>query len=109
PGNPIDPACTDCVITSAASLFGLGLGFFWLSAQGGFSAKGTFGIRLLRFAVGLIGVLVFWMGLGAVFPRDPDLISYTLRFIRYTLTTSWISGFAPWLFIKWGWADSAST
>ena len=38
PGEPINPACMDCVITSAASLFGLGLGFFWLNARDGFSA-----------------------------------------------------------------------
>ena len=54
----------------------------------------------MRFVIGLVGVLVLWQGLGAVFPRDADVISYTLRFVRYALVGMWIMGAAPWLFIR---------
>jgi hypothetical protein len=40
------------------------------------------------------------MGLGQIFPRNADLISYALRFVRYTLIGFWVAGGAPWVFKK---------
>jgi hypothetical protein len=45
-----------------------------------------------------MGILILWRGLGAIFPRDENLISYLLRYFRYTLVGLWISAAAPWLF-----------
>ena len=56
--------------------------------------------RALRYVVGLIGVLVFWLLLGQIFPRDESLFSFILRFVRYTLVGGWVTGGAPWLFQK---------
>jgi len=44
--------------------------------------------------------LILWLGLGKVFPETETFISYVLRYIRYALIGTWISGFAPWFFIK---------
>jgi hypothetical protein len=46
----------------------------------------------------LIGILILWMGLGEVFPRDENMISFVLRYFRYTLVGFWITAGAPWLF-----------
>lgn len=51
------------------------------------------------YVIGLIGVLILWMGLGEIFPRGDGFLFYTLRFIRYTLVGWWVTGGAPWIFI----------
>jgi hypothetical protein len=38
--------------------------------------------------------------LGAVFPRGEELLSYILRYLRYTLVGLWISAGAPYLFLR---------
>lgn len=92
------PVSLNGTITSAATLFGLAVGEAWIRQKGGFQASGPMEKRALRYIVGLIGVLIFWYGLGAIFPRGETLVSYALRFIRYGLLGLWVSGGAPWLF-----------
>jgi len=101
PNEDLDPMKLSNAITSAATLFGLALGYFWLDGQGGFNANsGKWWQRALRFLIGLVGVAIFWMGLGEVFPDGQNLISWALRYLRYGLVGLWISGIAPWIFIK---------
>jgi len=71
-----------------------------MNTQGGFSAEGTTIQRLARYALGLVGVALFWFGLGALFPRGEALLPYILRFVRYSLIGFWISAGAPWFFAK---------
>jgi len=94
---PIDANGT---FTSAGTVFGLAAGAAWIVSLGGFQAKGPFEKRALRYIVGLIGILIFWMGLGAILPRGDGFIFYILRFIRYTLVGWWVTGGAPWVFIR---------
>ena len=101
PEEELNPFSINGVITTSAAFFGVVLGSIWINETGGFKAQaGTWWQRILRFALGLVGVLILWMGLGAVFPRNNDLISYALRFLRYTLIGFWASGLAPFLFIQ---------
>ncbi len=86
--------------TSAGTFFGLAVGAAWINSLGGYQAKGPIQKRALRYVVGLIGILIFWMGLGAVLPDGDGFIFYTLRFIRYTLVGWWVAGGAPWVFIR---------
>ena len=103
PDEPIEPQKLSNLITSAATLFGLSLGNFWISEKGGFKANsGTWWHQGLRFLLGLIGVAIFWMGLGEIFPDHENLVSWTLRYFRYGLVGLWISGIAPLVFIKLG-------
>jgi hypothetical protein len=85
-------------ITSAGPLYGLAAGLAWTNSRGGYQADGPFVNRVLRYAIGLIGILILWRGLGNIFPRDENLLSYLLRYFRYTLVGLWISAAAPWLF-----------
>jgi membrane-associated phospholipid phosphatase len=99
--EPLSPFDIDGMITSTAAFFGVVLGSIWIQETGGFNAnQGTWWKRALRFLIGLIGVLLFWKVLGDIFPRNEDFISYALRYFRYTLVGLWISGLAPWLFIR---------
>ena len=57
---------------------------------------------MLRFLLGLVGVVVLWIGMGAVFPDRQDLISWSLRYLHYALIGLWIGGAAPLLFLRFG-------
>lgn len=98
--DPPAPVSLDGSITSAATLFGLLAGVAWLSARGRYDAGGSAGKRLGRYAIGLIGVLILWFGLGQIFPRGEALIPYLLRYLRYALIGSWVAAGAPLLFVR---------
>ena len=94
---PVDPNST---FTSAGTFFGVAVGAAWIMSIGGYQASGPIKKRTIRNIIGLIGVLILWMGLGEVFPRGEGFIFYTLRYIRYALVGWWVAGGAPWLFIR---------
>jgi hypothetical protein len=94
------PVDVNGTFTSAGTFFGLAIGAAWIMSLGGYQANGPIQKRALRYIVGLIGILVFWMGLGAVLPQGNGFIFYILRFARYTLVGWWVAGGAPWVFIR---------
>lgn len=93
-----DPVSVEDILTSAGSLFGLAAGAAWIASQGGYETSGPLEKRALRYVVGLIGIMILWYGLGAVFPRGETLIPLLLRYIRYSLVGFWVTAAAPWLF-----------
>lgn len=97
-GEVIEPYHYEGLLTTAGAFFGLGLGVILLTRSGGFDAGGPVWQRVLRYLVGLVGVLALYLGLGSIFPDEIDLISYTLRFIRYILIGFWIAFGAPKVF-----------
>lgn len=97
---PINPLSYHNFLTSTGAFFGLAAGWMWISRLGGFSTAGPWGQRLLRYILGLMGVLILYLGLGSLFPDSETVISYSIRYVRYAMIGFWISGFAPWLFIK---------
>jgi membrane-associated phospholipid phosphatase len=85
--------------TLAGIFFGMLSGYMYLVHKfGGYDAHGTLAKRILRLLVGIVGVAVFYLGLGKVFPNQPDLLSFTLRFIRYSLVGLWVAAGAPLVF-----------
>jgi membrane-associated phospholipid phosphatase len=102
----------ESAFTTAGTLFGLLAGLAWFNRQGGFDTRGPFWKLILRYLVGVIGVLVFYLGLkvlfGAIAPEEEALFPYFLRYIRYTLVGAWVSAGAPWVFIKLKLAEKAS-
>ena len=100
------PVSMEDSLTSAGLFFGLALGLAWIKSKGGYQASGPVLKRALCFFIGVIGVLVLWRGLGLVFPHQEDVLSYTLRYVRYALVGAWVSGGAPWLFFRFKLANS---
>jgi membrane-associated phospholipid phosphatase len=99
----IDPRNLDGVFTMGGIWLGLTGGAVWLfRIFGGFQPQKNWIPRALSYLVGLAGVLVLWYGLGAVFPRNADVLSYFLRYARYFMLGAWISAGAPWLFKRLG-------
>ena len=97
---PINPLSYHNFLSSTGAFFGLAAGWIWISRLGGFSIHDPWYKLLLRYILGLVGVLILYLGLGSLFPETETFMSYALRYIRYALIGFWISGFAPWLFVK---------
>lgn len=103
PGNPIDPLNPQGAFTIGGTLFGMASGAAWLyRRKGGLDTSGPLQQRVFRYLFGFAGMIALYAGLGAIFPRDPSLLSYTLRFLRYTLIGLWVSALAPVLFVQLG-------
>jgi hypothetical protein len=100
-----DPVSMESILTSAGSLFGLAAGAAWIASRGGYQASGTLEKRAFRYAIGLIGIMILWIGLGEVFPRGEALIPLILRYVRYSLVGLWVMAGAPWLFFHFKLAD----
>jgi hypothetical protein len=106
PTDHINAICTfnpydfEGLLTTTGSLFGLGLGVIMLYQTGWFSVDGPIWKRIIRYLVGLTGVLGLYLGLGSLFPDDISILSFILRFIRYFLIGFWISFGAP-KFFSW--------
>jgi membrane-associated phospholipid phosphatase len=100
--NPIEGFSLSGLITSAGAFFGLAAGAIGLRALGGFDVSGSWWVRLVRYPIGLVGVLVLWYGLGLVFPRGEHVSAYALRYVRYFLVGFWVTGLAPLAFVSLG-------
>jgi hypothetical protein len=94
------------VMTGAVSIggmfFGLVAGAILIFQQGGLDTRGPWSKRALRFALGMIGVLILWLGLTMVLPRDASFVSQVLRYLRCALTGFWVAYAGPLIFIKLG-------
>ncbi|MCX8062558.1 MAG: phosphatase PAP2 family protein [Anaerolineales bacterium] len=99
------PVTLDGAWSNAGAFFGLMAGFIWFYRRGGIDVQGTWGIRLARYLVGLVGVLLLWRGLSFLFALLAlnELLFFLLRFVRYALTGFWISAGAPLLFVRLKW------
>ncbi len=89
----------DGAMTSAGTLFGLLAGAAWMHQQGGFSEKGPAWKLILRYLLGVAGVLAIRFGLGFIFPDGETFLAWALRYLRYALIGFWVTGGAPWSFI----------
>ena len=93
-----DPLSRDGITTLAGLFFGLAVGLILVSAKGGFSARGPLAKRAIRYILGMVGVLILWAGLKAIFPSGEELLPQILRYVRYALTGFWVTGLAPMAF-----------
>lgn len=90
----------EALMSRAGGLFGLGIGVILARRSARFDARGPVPLRLARFLIGVLGLLILWIGLGKLFPREPETVGLIFRFIRYALMTWWVAFMAPWLFLK---------
>ncbi len=98
PAATINPAPFSGSFTLAGLWFGILVGASLMQKEGGHQPPRSPGRKIAAYLIGLTGVLILWYGLGMIFPRSEDLISYLLRFIRYSLAGLWIVFLAPLVF-----------
>ena len=99
-GEVPDPLSLDGLITSSAILFGLLAGTAWIAPKGGYRVASQFKLRILQYLVGVFGLALFYIGLKLIFPSGDGFVVAFFRYVRYTLVSFWISGFAPFTFLK---------
>jgi membrane-associated phospholipid phosphatase len=86
----------------AGTFFGLVAGAILIFRRGGFDAGGLWRKRAVRFLLGMIGLVILWLGLRTVLPRDASIVSQVLRYLSYAVMGFWVTYAAPWVFIKLG-------
>ena len=89
--------------TLAGAAFGMIAGYALMRQHIPFNAKGTWGKRIVRYIVGIFGVLVIYYGLDVLFAiitPDETILGYILRYVRYATVTFWATFLAPWVFLK---------
>lgn len=98
--EPITPWDISGLFTISGLIFGMLAGVSLLKNQKGYLVSKDPGKLVICYFIGIIGVLVFWYGLGLVFPRSEDFLGYALRYFRYALVGFWVAYLAPFLFIR---------
>lgn len=98
--EPIDPTSADGIIANTATIFGISAGAILLVDWGRFRPEGTWGQRIGRYIVGLVGLILLFFGLRLLFPTEPDLLGAFFRFVRYALVGFWVAYLAPRLFVR---------
>jgi membrane-associated phospholipid phosphatase len=96
----IDPLNIFSFLLSSGVFFGLSAGALWLSSRGGFSAKGNWGLRILRYLIGVAGVAVLWFGIVPILPDPIGWFGYALNYFLFALIGFWISALAPLVFLR---------
>lgn len=99
-GEIFDPFSLSGPVSYAGALFGLAFGALLIDRQGGFLIDGSLLQRSGRFVLGIVGVLVLFVGLDIIFPDSADWIGMIFRYIRYALVTFWTSYLAPVVFLR---------
>ena len=106
-GEAPNPLSVSGLLSSSATLFGLFAGLAWIEKHGGYLASGSAKQRFLRYLLGLVGLVIFYLGLKFIFPSGENLMAYIFRYLRYSLVGFWVSGGAPFIFLKMNLADSS--
>lgn len=88
--------------TVAGLAIGLWLGLVLEARYVKFSVAGPPWQRMLRYLVGVAGLLAIWMGLRVLFPQEPLALGLALRVIRYATAMAWAIALWPWVFVKVG-------
>ena len=96
----LEPLALSGLVSQAGVFFGMALGGILLKQLGWFDARGPALHRVVRYLIGLVGVLAIYTVLGAVFPGDEGLVALMLRYLRYALIGLWVAYAAPWLFLR---------
>jgi hypothetical protein len=99
-------AAKESMITACGALLGAGVGLVLEQRYVRFSASGSFWQRLARGAIGMAGVWVLWYQSELFLPAEPLALGLVMGFLRYAVTTFWVTFVWPWLFVRLKWATT---
>jgi membrane-associated phospholipid phosphatase len=94
--------------TLSGAIFGSFAGYSMMRQYARFQTSGKFIFRLLRYLLGIVGLVLIYIGLDVAFTMisaDETSLGYALRYIRYSAVTFWTTFVAPWVFLKLGLAE----
>ncbi len=100
PGSePINPRNLEGMFSNAGIVLGIGVGGTLLFAWGKFNVAGPWWKRAVRYVLGLVGLVVLWMGLDAIFPGGTSALALGLRYLRYAVVGLWAVYLGPRVFV----------
>lgn len=104
--SAIDSMARRATVDDASALAGMILGL-WVGLAVetrylGFTVAGTPGQRAIRCLLGLIGLIVLWWGVGALWAGETGAVSILLSVLRYAAVALWVAVAWPWLFVRIG-------
>jgi membrane-associated phospholipid phosphatase len=94
--------------TLAGALFGSIAGYAMMRQYARFQTSGKLMLRILRYLVGMMGLVLIYIGLQKVFglvSSNETTLGYAFRYIRYSAVTFWTTFGAPLVFLKIKLAD----
>ena len=101
--NGLNPQDT----SMGGAFFGMAVGYIimteWFAFSATLNAQGkepSFRVLLLRYLIGMIGVILVYVGLKYLLPGESSPWYALGRFTRYALLGAWVSAGAPWVFLK---------
>jgi membrane-associated phospholipid phosphatase len=97
--------------TLAGALFGAVTGYALLGKYARFQAHGPAWQRAARYLLGMVGLLLIYLGLDILFglvAADETAVGLALRYVRYCAVTMWAMFGAPCVFLKLRLAQMAS-
>jgi len=86
------------IVQAMSAFAGFGSGLALTHRYLHFSSSGPIWQRAVRFLLGVVVVVVLYVGLSAVFPGEGEALYLPFRILRYAAVGLWISFGAPWLF-----------
>ncbi len=89
---------TGDTVSAMGTLAGLSVGLVLTHRYVTFDTGGSWWQRAVRFLVGAAGLILIYVGLSAVFPREGESLYVILRFARFGLLGVWAALGAPWIF-----------
>jgi membrane-associated phospholipid phosphatase len=99
PGSPISPMGISDAVSLAGTWLGMTLGISWIYiVSGGYSSTGSPRQKMIRYFIGMAGLIIIWAGLDKIFPDNSNLVGYIFRYARYALIGLWITCLAPLTF-----------
>ena len=99
-GEPIDPFSPVDAFCAAGMMLGISSGYAILKRRGGFLADGPLSRRLIRYLLGMMGVVLIWYGLKEAV--QIEAAGWILDYIRSMLAGLWVTLVAPLVFIGLG-------
>ncbi len=96
------PELSEVAIKGGAAFIGFLAGYLHEKKYLSCSLKPGMNLVISKLVLGLVGIILIWMGLKQIFVSIGYATDMTM-FIRYTLLGGWISFGAPFLFCQFGW------
>lgn len=86
--------------TTMGTILGMSIGFILEQEHIRFKVDGLWWKRGLRFILGMVLAMIFYLGLKVVFPEEVShSVAIALRMVRYSLVGFSVAFLAPWLFV----------
>lgn len=99
-GETVEPSNPANAFSAAGMMLGVASGYAILKRRGGFAAGGTPSRRLVRYILGMIGLVLIWYGPEKMV--QIEAAGWILHYTKSMLAGFWVTLLAPLIFLRFG-------